>query len=432
MGVFAGIELISGPLPVVLGIIAVPAGVFLLLRRGLRWWFRVAAAVLIAAGLTLAANWSIIHLWRIDAYNLPLQVLGWLALGIFAGLLTALNFRSSTRRRKLLALAAGGAVVLVAVLQGNAYFGYYRTIGDITGASTASITPLVPATGHPSAADPAPVAGHWAPPPNLPAHGTVHSAQIPGVRSGFDARTAYVYLPPAYDAPSHPLLPVLVLLPGEPGSPADWLNSGQLQQSMDAFAAAHQGLAPVVVLPDVNGSTFGNTMCLDSRIANADTYLSVDVPDWIKKTLRVDTDPQRWTIGGFSFGGTCSLQMAALHPSVFPSAIDLSGEAEPTLFANDRVTVDTAFGGDAAAYAAVAPLNVMTRMRYPDSWMYFSVGAQDRTFVGYTATVSAAARAAGMTVRVGSVRGVGHSWEVAAESLGPALDWLAPRLGLVP
>ncbi|GAC1489594.1 MAG: hypothetical protein NVS2B15_07440 [Pseudarthrobacter sp.] len=76
---------------------------------------------------------------------------------------------------------------------------------------------------------------------------------------------------------------------------------------MDAFAAAHDGLAPVVVIADLNGSDSGNTMCMDAMTARADTYLSVDVPAWIRATLHVDPDPARWAVGGFSFGGTCAL-----------------------------------------------------------------------------------------------------------------------------
>jgi S-formylglutathione hydrolase FrmB len=47
--------------------------------------------------------------------------------------------------------------------------------------------------------------------------------------------------------------------------------------------------------------------------------------------LSADPDPQRWAFGGLSFGGTCAIQMAALHPGIYPSVIDLSGEAESSL-----------------------------------------------------------------------------------------------------
>ena len=68
-------------------------------------------------------------------------------------------------------------------------------------------------------------------------------------------------------------------------------------------------MAPVTVVVDPNGSASGNTLCMDSRIARADTFLARDVPDWIKRTLDVDPDPRQWAAGGFSFGGTCAMQM---------------------------------------------------------------------------------------------------------------------------
>ena len=74
---------------------------------------------------------------------------------------------------------------------------------------------------------------------------------------------------------------------------------------MDRFAAAHDGLAPLVIVPDLTGSALGNTLCLDSRLGAADTYLARDVPAWAATTLQVDSG--RMAVGGFSFGGTCAL-----------------------------------------------------------------------------------------------------------------------------
>lgn len=437
MGAISGIEVISGPFPVVLGVLACVAGAFLLLlRRRCRWVLYIGGAAVLAAAAAWAINWYMVTISGITAYDLPLQVIGWIGVGVFAVLLMVLNLILGRWWRKLLAPVATAVIVLAVAAQINLYFGAYRTIGDVTGASTATIAPLAPSTAKPSPAPgPAsssagPVIDHWVKPPGLPAHGTVNSVQIPGHVSGFTGRTGYVYLPPAYQAAAHPLLPVLVLIPGQPGSPADWLNAGQLQPVMDAFAAAHQGLAPVVVVADVNGSSSGNTMCMDSRIAKAATYLSVDVPAWIKTTLTVDPDPRHWAIGGFSFGGTCALQMAALHPTIYPSAIDLSGEAEPALSANRKATIQAAFGRSTAAFDAVTPLNVMAKTRYPDSWIYFAAGARDRLFTGYMNQVSAAAKAAGITVTTRTVPGVGHSWAVPLNAMGPVLTWLAPRLDL--
>ena len=80
----------------------------------------------------------------------------------------------------------------------------------------------------------------------LASRGVLTSTPIPGLRSGFAARDAKIYLPPAYFSDPRPQLPVLVLLPGQPGTPQDWLGAGRLVRTMDAFAADRRGLTPVV------------------------------------------------------------------------------------------------------------------------------------------------------------------------------------------
>ncbi|WP_407812297.1 alpha/beta hydrolase-fold protein, partial [Staphylococcus aureus] len=91
---------------------------------------------------------------------------------------------------------------------------------------------------------------------------------IAGTVSGFSARDAEIYLPPAYFTNPRPELPVLVLLAGQPGAPEDWLQGGRLVQTMDTYAAAHSGLAPVVVVADGTGSELANPLCVDSQLGN--------------------------------------------------------------------------------------------------------------------------------------------------------------------
>jgi S-formylglutathione hydrolase FrmB len=439
MNALTGLDLLTGALPAVVYALAVTGALYLLIRRRRRWWTAVAAAVAAAVLMALGTAWFLTNVAAATAHELPWPVTAWIGVAYLAVVLAVLNMAGNGRRRKVLAPAATTALVLGAALQVNAYFGAFRSIDDLTGASTAGIAAL-PALERPtpgvlqqpaSAQNPGPVAKAWVKPAGLPSAGTVNSVQIPGTVSGFASRTGYVYLPPAYQqAPSGPALPVLVLIPGQPGTPADWLRAGGLKTQMDAYAAAHDGLAPVVVVADVNGSESANTMCIDSMIARADTYVSVDVPAWIRATLHVDTDPARWAVGGFSFGGTCALQMAALHPDIYPSAIDFSGEAEPALGADRAATIRRAFGGDAAAFDALTPARVLSARHYAHSRIYLAVGGQDPTFSAYQTQSADAASGAGMNVKTELVPGVGHSWEVPRQALAQALDWLAPALGL--
>lgn len=88
----------------------------------------------------------------------------------------------------------------------------------------------------------------WKPRGEVGAEGVLASADIPV--TDFSPRTSYIYLPPAYFAHPRPLLPVLVLMAGQPGSPEDWVSIGHLKRRMDDFAAQHHGLSPIVVSVD--------------------------------------------------------------------------------------------------------------------------------------------------------------------------------------
>ncbi len=105
-------------------------------------------------------------------------------------------------------------------------------------------------------------------------------------------------------------------------------------------------------------------MCLDSRIAQADTFLSQDVPAWIDQTLDVDPDHRQWAAGGFSFGGTCAVQMVTRHPEIYGSALAFSSEQEPAIAKEREKTIEASFGGDTEAFERLTPLRLMAERRF--------------------------------------------------------------------
>ena len=416
------VRLVDGPFYWTVVGAGVAGSVFLLLRRDRRWLLSIVLSLAAASGVVAVIHWLLVNVLTVFPEDLPIDVLVWSTVAFSALALFLFRLRGSSWRGRSAAGISFASVLLLSALQINSYFGLNHTAADLFGHYVGRI-PELEAGFKRGVSGNAPVAALEG--------GIVRRASIPGIESGFTAKDAFIYLPPAYLATNRSQLPVLVLFAGQPGRPADWLTGGLLEQNMNSFAARHGGVAPVVVVVDPNGSDTANTMCMDSRIARADTYLAIDVPRWINSTLEVSADPRKWAVGGFSFGATCAVQMTTLHPETYPSFIAFSGEREPSLGPDRGRTIQTAFGGDAAAFDALTPLTLMKQRSYDGHAGYFAVGAADSEFVRFASELAAAARMSGFDVRHASVPGAGHSWAVAVQELPSAMEFLAPRWGLV-
>lgn len=428
----ADIPLTDGPVYWTVWVLGCAAAVSLVWRprpvARRRWLFSVAATLAAAAALVLLIHGILIYWASVFPEELPLEVLAWAFTAVAALLLILVRFRPATWRRRSLDVVALLAVVLLAAVQINAYFGLNRTVADLTGTALTRIPPLEQELMRQPGTAARPLAG-WEAAGELPDKGVLRTVSIPGTASGLQTRTSYIYLPPAYFAANRPGLPVLVLVPGQPGGPADWLTGGSLPARMDSFAARHGGLAPVVVVVDPNGSQSANNLCMDSTLAKADTYLSVDVPAWISDTLDVDSDPRQWAMGGFSFGATCAVQMATRHPELYTGVLAFASESEPALAKERQKTVDAAFRGNTAAFDAQVPLTLLKERQYPGSTAYFAAGATDPEFVANLRALEAAAARAGFSVSSDVVENTGHSWDVLTPGMANGLELLAAHWG---
>lgn len=432
--------LFFGPLPTVLLIVGAVAGVFLLVRSHRSWRTRVLPAIAVGVILlTIVLAWFVNDVWRPFPDALPGSVVIWTGVMLAAVALAVAHFFSARWWRKSVAVVAAIAVLAAGMNQINRTYGYFPTIAAALGLplpQQRELPPIQPFSIQPGAGRRSPAVERWTAPAGMPAGGAVSTVTIPGVLSGFTARPTWIYLPPAYLTAHRPALPVLMLIPGQPGSSRDWLDGGHVIEIMDAFAARHAGIAPVVVMPDPLGSGMANPLCADTMLGKADTYLSKDVPAWVRKNLQVDPNTGHWAVGGFSFGGTCSLQLAVNHPGLFPTFLDISGQTAPTLGSRQR-TLNRAFGGDAGAFAKINPLDVLAAAARPQGRSTtftqvagtLAVGAQDRIFRAEQRTIQAAAVRAGISIRWLEVPG-GHSWYVGAAALQRSLPWLAARMGL--
>ncbi|MCP2047306.1 UNVERIFIED_ORG: enterochelin esterase-like enzyme [Paenarthrobacter nicotinovorans] len=424
------VSLVSGPFLWISIACGVAGAVYLLWRRKRSWALTVLASLLVSVGLVILVHWILVDLMAVFSENLPFETVAWSVPAVAAVLLCAARFpRHPWKGRVLSALAMLGVILLSAV-QVNLYFGLNNTVADLLGTAVARIQPLEQSLKRASNSAPGPLPAAWKAPDSMPTNGILRKAAIPGAVSGFNARDAYIYFPPAYQTTPRPVLPVLVLFSGQPGGPADWLTGGQLRAQMDRFAEAHQGISPVTVVVDPNGSGSANTMCMDSRIAPADTYLSKDVPAWISENLDVSTDPKQWAVGGFSFGGTCAVQMGTAHPDIFPSVLAFSAEREPALAKDRNKTIADSFDGDVSAFESRTPLTMMQERSFAGSGVYFAAGATDNEFTNYMHELAEAAGKAGFQTEEHSIRNAGHSWDAVVRGMPGGLDFLATRWGL--
>jgi len=427
-------SLIYGAVPTAVLVIGAIGLVFLVLRRRDGWWtWRVPLAVALAALTGWLVKLVVDDWWKPFADPLPDEVAAWIGVTVLAAALAVLGFSRTGWRYRIGLVLAVAAVLVMASSQVNRQFQQYVTLRAALG----SLLPLhsadiskVEAGRDTAVTAPAGTAleSVWRAPAGMPAKGELSQVSIPPTLSGFTARPAWIYLPPAALATPPARLPVLLLLAGQPGSPRDWIDAGQLPQMMDGYAAGHHGLAPIVVMADGTGSEFGNPMCLDSRLGKAQTYLTRDVPDWVRGHLAVAGDAQGWAVAGLSYGGTCSIQFVTNTADVFKSFIDISGQSEPTLGTRSE-TVQQAFGGDVAAFTAVNPVDIMARQKFPGTAGLVAVGTGDRMYGPEQRVVYAACLKAGMQVQLLLYPG-GHSWQVWRPALQDNLDWLGKHTGL--
>ena len=203
---------------------------------------------------------------------------------------------------------------------------------------------------------------------------------IPPKVSHFATRPAYVYLPPVWFAKVTPSLPTLVLLPGEPGSAADWSGDGDADNTADAFAQAHHGVAPIIVMPDPNGSPTVDSECVNSKFGNAETYLVQDVPAFARSQYSASDRPGSLAIGGLSAGGTCSVMLSLRHPTVYPDVRILFGvRLARSIRRPPRPRPSTSCSEDPSrTSAAHDPVQLLRGGHFDGLAGWFEVGDQDQ------------------------------------------------------
>ncbi|WP_433784971.1 alpha/beta hydrolase [Actinomycetospora sp. CA-101289] len=327
--------------------------------------------------------------------------------------------RFSRLGRTLVVLVTTVLVLLGAGAGVNAHFDYFRTLGDVMGLPPSDEVELAALLAR----------------TDRPAQGVVTTTVLPGRKSGFAARPGTIYVPPAWFARPRPELPVVVLLHGTPGTPQDWLDGGQAAATADAYAAAHGGAAPILVMPDVNGAIDADSECVDGPVGKVETYLTADVPAFVEQVFHTASPGRGWAVAGLSEGGSCSLMLALRHPDLFGTFGDYAGLAGPRAGdTNDDTASAVAqlFGGSAQAFAAHEPSSLLAARRFPGLGGWFEVGDADAEPYAATQRLVPEARRAGITTCEVVVPGGGHTFDVFSRAFADSLPWMAGRIGAGP
>ena len=385
-----------------------------------------------AAGATLFAvtAWLVGDVFKVFGdFVLSLGIVTSLAVGgAFVGLAVG-TVAGPGRRRRWWHVLTAAALVLVSVstagLGVNRAVGYFVSPNQILTMFTSADLPAMPAL---HTADAVALSPNWTPPVGTPTTGELVQVEIPAKTSGFEARPAIVYLPPAALASAPPRLPLLVTFSGQPGSPQDVFNSGHLAEIAEDYQKSHGGIAPIIVSPDQLGTPRANPMCSDSAFGKNETYLVKDVIPWIRATLPVAQDAAHTAFMGFSQGGTCTVQLGFGHPDIVDTLVPISPQLEPTIGSK---TIKLAFAGDHAAFETNTPLaRLKAQGNYPHMTASFYVGGDDAKYSAWAKTLVDSAREHGVDATLTYSPGTGHNWHTASFAMKDSFPFIVSQLGL--
>lgn len=260
----------------------------------------------------------------------------------------------------------------------------------------------------------------------VPSHGAVVRVDINADASGFEPRQELVYLPPAWFASvPPPRLPAIMMIGGQFNDPADWLRAGDAISTLDDFAAAHGGNAPVAVFVDPSGAFTNDTECVNGPRGNAADHLTRDVVPQVIERFGVRA---AWGVVGFSSGGTCAVDLAVMHPATFGAFVDIAGDRGPNSGTKAQ-TIDRLYGGDEAAWAHFDPETVMAKHGdYTGVAGVFAVPEDSPGDSDSATALCAAGALQNIDCAVVPLPGR-HVWPFASTAFAESLPWLAGQLG---
>ena len=357
-----------------------------------------------------------------------------LLMGAFCVLLGCVAIARQVAVRVLAAALAFVPAMLFGVAAVNKYYDYYQTWGSAAADLTATGLGNVPQLS--SGADQRQLArilgkvtvGTTAAHQGETVRLTVHG------RLSHLTRAVYLYLPPQYFQARYARarFPAIELITGFPGQPQDWINVVGVAQSYLTLLRDGAVQPAVLVMPDANGGPRISLQCLNVRHGPQDaTFLGVDLPGALSRSVRVPPPGPAWGVAGYSEGGYCAADLALLYPETYGAAGVLSGYFVP---GDDRlgspVRTVNPFGTDKALRALNTPMQRVRALPVSEPIPQFWLGAGG----DFRQDASAArafqrrllARQPDVTVHLAP--GGKHNMATWRALVPPLLEWMTPRL----
>jgi enterochelin esterase-like enzyme len=270
---------------------------------------------------------------------------------------------------------------------------------------------------------------HRARRPESTRSGFLFRTMISGSRSGIN-RAGLVYLPPQYfqDDYRTSRFPVIELLHGGPGTPADYTRVMQVDTTYRRLVNSKQVGPAVLVMPDSNGGRDVELQCLDTvRGPKDETYLVNDVAAALVPRLRIMPQGPGWGVAGYSEGGYCAANLALRHPTLYGLAGSLSGYYAPLPQSRLPRRVDP-FRGNLDLRRANTPSAVIRSMRIrpPRFWIMAGTGSPRDRVEGQA--FSTLVRRIQPDVTFVTVKGGKHNFTAWRKVMPTFLMWATRRL----
>lgn len=300
--------------------------------------------------------------------------------------------------------------------------GWYTSWSDLLGAQSATSTQVSGATNARTQAttprQSRPVTLPALPRPGVRLQHYTWRGPKSGVSTGID-----VILPPSYFTPQarNRRYPVVEAFHGFPGSPGGWTAKMNVQRVVDDVVSQRQIGESIIVVPQISANLGLDTECVNGPAGSvqSETWLTSDVPSFIRTHFRASSGPDSWAAMGYSAGGWCASMAAVLHPDVFGAAISLSGYFVPEFSGTSPWPADSAAAKryDLTAVVRRSPPNVAL-------WVQFGKLSGHRPQAEQFLKVVRPPMSVTSVVLASS----GHRWDVWQAQFPSSLKWLGTTL----